>query len=366
MPEIVANPPDGPSLAAILFDEGHGQGLWFSSPPTVDKGYSQAAALAGQRGRVAFAPSGRRFSQASLAGYTILVLAMGPQGQTQLTDDELETLHGFVRGGGGLLVLGAYTGDWHHQANLNRLIESYGITFNRDVVLPAGARPDDGFVQGGNLGRAMRCVVNAFPSSAANRVQNLLDKVGVVAALSSCSLYVDEGMASPVLQASPDSILLEPEPAGAGIHIQGYIERGQGPAVLVAAATTAKVVVAGSWRLFLDAFMADPRYANRQLFSNILDWLATGPASGQSWPAAAASAAGSSAAPGNTPSSVDDSHLRTLEDRLRRRRSLLNQLEKDVVLAIGLERATLNVHIDEVKQGIASDEAEIDALRSRG
>ncbi len=366
MPDPVTDSSSGPGPAAVLFDEGHGQGLWFGPSPTVDKGYSQAAALIGQQRRVAFAPSGRRFSQASLAGYAALVLAIGPQGQTQLTEDELEAVRDFVRGGGGLLVLGAYTGDWHHEANLNRLIEGYGITFNRDVVLPAGARPDDGFVQGGNLGRAMRCTVNAFPSSAANRVQDLLDQVGVVAALSSCSLYVDEGMAAPLLRASPDSVILEPEPAGAGIHIQGYIERGQGPAVLVAAATTAKVVVAGSWRLFLDAFMADPRYTNRQLFSNILDWLATGPASGQLWPAAAASAAGSGAVPGITTSSVDDSRLRTLDDRLRRRRLLLDQLQKDVVLAIGLERATLNVHIDEVKQGIASDEAEIDALHSRG
>lgn len=365
MPEIVADPVKGASPAAILFDEGHGQGLWFSSPPTVDKGYSQAAALAGQRGRVAFAPSGRQFSQASLADYTMLVLAMGPQGQTQLTDDELETLHGFVRGGGGLLVLGAYTGDWHHKANLNRLIEGYGIAFNRDVVLPAGSKADDGFVQGGNLGRAMRCVANAFPSSSA-RMLSLLDQVGVVAALSSCSLYVDEGMASPVLQASPDSIILEPEPAGAGIRIQGYVERGQGPAVVAAASTSAKVIVAGSWRLFLDAFMADPRCANRQLFTNVLDWLATVPATGQFWPAAAANAAGSGATPGIAALSIDDSHLRTLEDRLRRRRSLLAQLEKDVVLAIGMERATLNVHIDEVKRDIANDEAEIDALRNSG
>jgi hypothetical protein len=349
--------PDPLSLpAAILFDEGHGQKLWFSAPPTVDQGFSLAAALAGERRPVAFAPAGSRFSPETLAGCAALVLPMAPQGQTNLAQDEIEAVHDFVRGGGGLLVLGAYTGDWHHEANLSRLIERYGISFNRDVILPAGADPDDAFVAAGNLARARRCLVEAAPNPAAGRLQALVEQVNVVAALSCCSLYVDEGMAAPILRARPDSLIAEPEPAGAGIHILGYLDRGRGPAILAAASTTAKVVVVGSWRLFLDPFLADPRYDNRQFFANILDRLLAGAPGAPVRPAAALP----TLAPGPDP------RLRAVESRLRDRRVLLAQLEKEVVLAIGLERATLNVHIDQMKQAIAGDEAELDDLQRRG
>jgi len=344
--------------AAILFDEGHGQSLWFSAPPTVDQGFSQAAALAGERRPVTFAPAGRRFSPEALAGCAALVLPMGPQRQTNLTQDEIEAVHDFVRGGGGLLVLGAYTGDWHHEANLSRLIERYGISFNRDVVLPAGADPDDAFVAAGNLARAMRCLVEALPNPAAGRLRALIEQVDVVAALSCCSLYVDEGMARPILRARPDSLIPEPEPAGAGIHILGYLDRGRGPAILAAASTTAKVVVVGSWRPFLDVFLAEPRYSNRQFFANILDHLLAGASSGPARP--------TPAAPAPAPAPSPNPRLGAVEDRLRDRRALLVQLEKEVVLATGLERATLNVRIDQTKQAIASDEAELDELHRRG
>lgn len=343
-----------PTPAAILFDEGHGQALWFSAPPTIDKGFSQAAALAGERRPVAFAPAGQRFSQEALAAYAALVLPMGPQGKTNLTQEEIEAVHDFVRSGGGLLVLGAYTGDWHHEANLSRLIEPYGISFNRDVVLPAGANPDDAFVAPGNLALARRCLVEALPSPAPGRLQALVGQVNVVAALSCCSLFVDEGMAAPILRARPDSLVAEPQPVGAGIRILGYLDRGRGPAILAAASTTAKVVVVGSWRPFLDAFLTEPRYDNRQFFANILDHLLSGaratPASGPALPAAA-------------PAPASTARIRAIEDRLHDRRALLLQLEKELVLAIGLERATLNVHIDQVKEAIASDEAELDELR---
>lgn len=342
---------------AILFDEGHGQGLWFSAPPTVDRGFSQAAALASQRWRVAFAPAGSRFSPAALAGYAALVLAMGPEGKTRLAEDEIEAIHDFVRTGGGLLVLGAYTGDWHHEANLSRLIEGYGITFNRDVILPAGADVDDAFVASGNLARAMRCVVEALPNTAAGRLGALVEQVNVVAALSCCSLYVDEGMAASILRARADSLIVEPEPVGAGIHILGYVDRGRGPAILAAASATAKVVVVGSWRPFLDAFLADQRFSNRQFFANVLDHLLAGAPSSPARPAAVLPAP----APGPSPAPS----LGAVEDRLRNRRSLLSQLENQVVLATGLERATLNVHIEQVKQAIAGDEAELEELHRR-
>lgn len=349
---------------AILFDEGHGQERWFSVSPTVDKGFSQIAALAGQQFTVAFAPSGSRFSQALLRGYDALVLAMGPEGQTQLREEELKALRDFVRGGGGILVLGTYTGDWHHEANLNRLIEGYGIAFNRDVVVPAGARPEDGFVQGSQRGPDSSCVVRAWPATEtgaarAGLVYGLEREVGAIAALSSCSLYVDEGMAAPLFRSEPDSVILEPVPTGVGIRVQGYIERGRGAATLVAAARSSKVVAAGSWKLFLDAFIDEPQYGNRQLFLNILNWLAAAPAAigagGPVRPAAVAAAASPQPAEGEDPGA------QTLTEQLRHQRALLAQMEKEVVLASGVERAALNVRIDDLKQNISRTERELDA-----
>ena len=54
---------------------------------------------------------------------------------------ELDAIRDYVENeGGGLLVLGAYTGDWHHEANLNQLIRRYGMLFNNDLVMPERER----------------------------------------------------------------------------------------------------------------------------------------------------------------------------------------------------------------------------------
>lgn len=267
-----------PVAPALLFDEAHGQGRWFGDAPTVDKGYGRLAEISAARARTAILPVGEELSRATLSGQRALILPMGPQGKTQLTEAEIQAVRDFVRAGGGLLVLGAYTGDWHHEANLNRLLEEYGIAFNRDVVLPAGARPDDGFLQGAARLPTSPHAVAATPpdeaiSQSAARVRAVLTN-GVVRVLtvSACSLYVDDGTAVSVLRTPADSVILEPVPLGVGIHIQRYLERGRAAATVLAASTRSKLVVAGSWKIFLDAFLDDPSCANQQLWRNILAW----------------------------------------------------------------------------------------------
>ena len=143
---------------SILFDEGHGQDRWFGIAPTIAKGYLRIATAIRQRMDVAYLPAGSRISAESLQAHNALVLALGPQGQTQLTDEEQQAIHEFVRNGGGLLVLGAYTGDWHHEGNLNQLLGEYGMAFNRDVVMQPGARvaTESSRVRSGRPNRAMR------------------------------------------------------------------------------------------------------------------------------------------------------------------------------------------------------------------
>jgi len=268
-----------PKAASILFDEAHGQDRWFVEAPTINKGYSRIAAITAVRGRVAFLSGGAVISDATLSGHRAFVLPMGPQGKTQLADDEIRAVRAFVRAGGGLLVLSAYTGDWHHEANLNRLLEEYGIVFNRDVVMPANAKPGDGFSQGADCLPTSPSAVEVLPvedeigQPAANVRAALVKDVASALAVSSCSLYVAEGVAVSVLQSRPDSVILEPVPLGVGIHIQRYMERGRGPATVLAASTRSKVVVAGSWKMFLDAFIDHPLCGNQQLFRNILAWL---------------------------------------------------------------------------------------------
>ena len=145
--------------------------------------------------------------------------------------------------------------------------------------MPANAKPSDGFSQGADRLPTSPSAVEILPAEEeigqpTARVRAALVK-GVTKALtiSSCSLYADEGVAVSVLRSQPDSLILEPVPLGVGIHIQRYMERGRGPATIMAASTRSKVVVAGSWKMFLDAFIDHPLCGNQQLFRNILAWL---------------------------------------------------------------------------------------------
>lgn len=352
MPQITSTTPPAAPPPRILFDEAHGQDRWFGVAPTANSGFSRIATLAKKQFEVAFLPSGARFSTELLDDYRALILAIGPQGLTQLGDDEIDAVREFVRAGGGLLVLGVYTGDWHHEANLNHLLEGYGMAFNRDVVMPAGTRPEDGWAQGGERSPKSRCAIDATPATSP---ANLLAGAPNIRTLSSCSMYVDEDVATVLLQSAVDSIQLEPVPLGIGIRIQKYTERGQGPVMVAATAKNVKVVAAGSWKMFLDAFIDDPQLGNRRLFENILAWFAAATAS-TAVPAAAVIPA--------SPETVDEANSRrqALQERLRLRRALLAEMEKEAVLAMGREKAVLNVQIDDLKKSILADESEIDAL----
>jgi hypothetical protein len=190
----------------LLFDESHGQDLWWYLPPTVDQGFYRLKEIAAKRFRVEFlGGEGRQLPPGRRGAHR----CNGPQGKTHLEPDEIEAIQAFVKKGGGLLVLGTYTGDWHHEANLNSLIEYFGIAFNRDVVLPAGAAQDDCKDQSPQYMPDARSAVTARPvqvssSSPAKRIWSALTRnVDQVLTLSSCSLYVEDSRAVRCWNLSP-------------------------------------------------------------------------------------------------------------------------------------------------------------------
>ena len=272
---------NGPAghAGAVLFDECHGQERWFTVSPTMASGFKKIAAIATERG--VEVKRLLKINKKTLQDGKMLVLAMGPRKWTYLTDDEIEAITDFVHRGGGLLVLGAYTGDWHHEANLNTLLQWYGMAFHIDVVMPSGATEDHVYSVSRQRKPDSPFAVEAFPvpdthdSGSPDGQGALLTGVSSVMMLASCSLSNNKESAIAVLQSPSDSVTWRPVPEGKGILIQGYTinENEHGPATLLAASTTSKVIVAGCWTMFLDAFIDDSSHSNNRLFRNILDWL---------------------------------------------------------------------------------------------
>ncbi len=260
----------------VLFDVCHGQDDWYPAKPTINDGFREIANLARERAEVSSLVS---IDDEFLRACKALVLTIGPEGKTFLTEDEIKAIRNLVHRGGGLLVLGAYTGDWHHEANLNELLNVYGMAFNRNVVLQPRARVEDGRGQSGERKPNSKYAADASPAPGTldagshDVLRALLAGVSSVRTLGACSLYVNQNVATAVLQSSSRSVILEPDPIEATHMIKQYLKKGHGPATLLAASTTSRVVVCGCWTMFLNDFIDEDLYDNKRLFRNILDWL---------------------------------------------------------------------------------------------
>ena len=248
-----------------------------SSPPTLGRGYQQAGQLLARHGysAVPLLPGQGPFRPAVLREHAAVVLASAPQGRGRLTGDELAALESYVRDGGRLLLLGTYTGDWHHEANLNEVAGRYGVTFNRDLVLPATAAPEHGRSQVYEVRATSAHAVRALPAvdpqaaGAEPAVARLVAGVRGALTLSSCSLAVTQA-ASPVLRSVPESKVFEPLPIGVTFLIDRYEERRTGPSDVIAVADGGAVVVVGGFKMFLDSFVERTDSDNARLLENIL------------------------------------------------------------------------------------------------
>jgi hypothetical protein len=263
----------------ILIDQAHGQDRW-RVPPTMDRGFRAVAELAARRG-MPFRPltEGALPSHSTLGRYAAAVVVNAPQGRFQLAANELDALERYVIAGGGLLAMATYTGDWHHESNLNRIMERFGMEFSRDLIMPAtatvSATRDDGRRQVYDFGPDSPFTVEAAPACGSSSVAALGENVRTVLTLSSCSV-VTRGDAQVVLRSAADSKTFEPLPTGVGVAIDRYEERRSGPADLLAVARigAGRVVAVGGWKMFLDAFLHHPGYDNARLVDNLLRWLA--------------------------------------------------------------------------------------------
>jgi hypothetical protein len=269
----------------VLFDEAHGQSTWIGPPPPIiARGYKSVADLTKQLGcDVEIHPEGGCLDASALAGCRAVVLPTGPRGLGRLEPEEIRALEDFIQTGGGVLLLSAYTGDWHHESNFNMVAQPYGPGFNNDVIVPPGAKEENASQQvfKGPSDEEFIVLGEAAPprpfepqtaERRAIREVVLRDVVKPIATVSCCSLDVSTGAVSVVVSCSGCSVR-EPLPLGKGIRIDKYRPGVVGAAPMVAVSTIGRVVAVGGWKTFLNEFVDDVRLDNGLLFTNILRWL---------------------------------------------------------------------------------------------
>ena len=274
----------GPGTLPVLFDEWHGQDRWWRIPtPTVAGGYCEIAKMVAPAPGTMPPRNLKPIDGESLSRQKALVLPVGPGDSPRLSEDEMRAIRAFVKRGGGLLVLHTYAGDVHHKANLNELLEEFGLFCYADVVMPTHVTDDD-ILRETHTCRApiSQYVTAAVPATdrcgtAGDEIRKaLLAGVASVLLWSPCAVYADSYKAVSILQSGDDCQVCEPDPIGVRSFILSYPRKCRLTATVLAASTMAKVVVAGSWKMFLDSFIQYEQCDNRRLFQNILSWLLAG------------------------------------------------------------------------------------------
>ncbi len=139
-----------PKVARILFDEAHSE-AWTIRPEVAqemqpahpaDSSYATAAASLAARDFEVLPNADRPLVRENLAGADVLVIAhpSDPKWEAttnsrspRFTDAELDAIEEFVRGGGGLIVLGE-TEQEKYGNNLNDLLKRFGIEIENRTV----------------------------------------------------------------------------------------------------------------------------------------------------------------------------------------------------------------------------------------
>jgi hypothetical protein len=137
-------------VAHVLFDEAHSE-AWTIRPDLAatmqpnhpgDASYAEAAATLAQRDFAVAANIDQPLSTDILAGADVLVLAHPSDpawerttgyGSPRLSEDELSAVEAFVRGGGGLIVLGETEQDKYGN-NLNELLARFELRLENETV----------------------------------------------------------------------------------------------------------------------------------------------------------------------------------------------------------------------------------------
>jgi hypothetical protein len=126
----------------ILLDLSHRQSEWSRSRPSVFKLstptylYRVVPAQEDQKWDIIDIADSKQITEQNLRPWPGLIL--GLPYHSQLTDFACDEIVRWVHEGGRLALLGYELGDRHHESNLNKLADRFGIRFNSDIVAPPG------------------------------------------------------------------------------------------------------------------------------------------------------------------------------------------------------------------------------------
>jgi hypothetical protein len=279
-------PANARTPTTVRFYEPRHPQQWIPAPATTEQAFSSICRAAREIADVDVFHGGSLTADA-LAHARVFILTIGPNGSTGLDLAQVDALKRYVQNGGRLLLLSTHFGDVHHGANLNAISLTYDIEFGHDVLMPEHttdrvARFDhsdrvnaiDVLPVGTHAGGNSVPPRDREPSRKSLQDAILAD-VDRVRTLATCSLNVRDDAVSLLWSTEPNTRFdVEYFADGTG-RVAGIEESANRTACVMAVSTRAKVIAAGSWRMFSNWFVDSSETSNRALFVNAIRWLAS-------------------------------------------------------------------------------------------
>ena len=271
---------DESTVTTFMFDEAHGQRRWRHLPPTIDLGYSEACQAIVGHGSVISNKDGP-LTETTLRKCEVLILPM-PFG-TLVDATEYEALAHWVNQGGCLIMCGFYFMESHLYTNFSTLAKRLQIDFGRNLIMPRGRTTrDDALKQAFAVNRDLCAIVE--PSSDAPE-HPILSGVKRIALQSSCTIHSrgqKEANSELELQTGINVSVMSPARGEYNDQFEDKfdviyeynVEETRSAIFLVAKPFgKGRVIATGTWRVFINDYMADPAVNNSRLFLNSALWL---------------------------------------------------------------------------------------------
>ena len=197
--------------------------------------------------------------------------------KADLNSDECNAIATWVEEGHGLLALGTYLMERHHETNMNELLRRLGLQFSHDLIMPDG-KDDDRSCRKQAIGvdRSVAVMTQPRGNPAGHAI---LDSVGTISFQSACTV---ESEVTTDLVVETEAVCSRMNANGRReqesnrlMLIDDYVvqTRGHLPFLVALRAGLGRVVALGSWKIFLNDFVDDPQLDNKRLFRNCIRWL---------------------------------------------------------------------------------------------
>ena len=238
----------------ILLDVSQGQGKWLG-----------LTAWAAQS-----KPDVELVESADTVSAAVLILPL-PHHES-LGEDKVASVVSWVEQGGGLLVLGYYAAETHHGTSLSRLTRQWGISFNDNLLMPAGVAQEETRAHVFSVDE--RLGIRIEPASQIDHP--VLSDVGAIVMLSAASLDIEHASVplELILSSPPETGIWRPEgpldPDGMRRLIEQWVPEGTGsePVLVAFRCGQGKVAICSTWKV------ASLDYAdNGRLLTNLIQWL---------------------------------------------------------------------------------------------